>query len=240
MGKLQYGIVIGILLVFAGYSFLRAEKLERAVAELDEAIQVNISSTEYLQENMPDYTDAFIKLNRGYLVLADRVDSLTAEVQGSYVPQEGSYEVSVSLDSTKLEEYNNLVLQYMAQLEELSPEQADSIQAEMLSLLYGIVQTEADIETSGFTVAPQIAVGVTPSGLDIGVGSRLYYTNRWGVGVEVCADLSDTENIDPGLGIYADVRDFIFGLRNLGFGIGVRKYLDSGDTRGFIGLRAYL
>ena len=239
MHKLTSYILIGVLSLLLVQTWCNNRSTSAELARLQETGIANSLLIEELQTNMPDYTDAFLRVDGSYLALADKLGGLTTAVRDIYIPPEGSYEVTASFDSSKIDDYNLLLAEYFSALQDPSSTVTDSLQTEILNFLYSMTTTSVDVTNHGFTVSPASHIGVTADGgVDIGVDTRLYYYNHFGVGLGL-SYLSNTDEPDGGIGIYTDYRGFIKQFPNLSIGIGYKYYYPSETGRLSLGVSNY-
>jgi len=237
MNKLFSSIVIGVLLVLLLQGFCTQRSQQKEIQALKEDVTLQIDEVRELTGQFPDYTDAFTKFNGQYLVLADRFDSLSAQMDRIYIPAEGSYQITTVIDSTKLVAYNEAIEALLTLDANVSDATRDSLQQEILSLLYATVNQEIDVQYRGFTLAPEAGISYNSSGdFEVTLGSRIAYWNHWGLGVEGSIGIDDTHDLS--LGLYGDYRD-IWGLRNLGIGIGVQRKFAPRETNFNLGVHNY-
>jgi hypothetical protein len=239
MPKLVYNIVIGILLALLVQSFCMGRQTRSELTRLQQASDETTLLIQDLSSNMPDYTDAFLRIEGNNLILADKINDLSLQVRDFYVPPEGSYDVSIEFDSTKIEEYNVLLAEYLEALNNPMSTTTDSLQREVLNFLYGMTETKVHVVNHGFTIEPGMSLALnTGGGLDIGLSSRVYYHNRFGVGVGLAySTIADTANV--GGGVYLDYRGFVKGLDNLSLGAGWNYYYPAMESKFTVGLRTY-
>lgn len=141
-------------------------------------------------------------------ILEDNVLRLTKRIEGTdsvivetqYVPVESSVIHTVKIDSTALSELETAQIQ-LAELEESMLIVADTARVEELrqhieNLQRMLYTTKVDFDTHGWCLEPCFVGGIDSNVEGVyGGGARLYYLNRFGLGVQGTVNENQTGSV---------------------------------------------
>lgn len=240
------GVAFGLILLVCGNMYCQLNELR----EQNATTQIIAQEIVRELENVPDFNinDKVIAHFEGtQLLMIERVDSLQASVEQHYTPPEAPVNITYSLDTLALSEYNTTLLALSQALAEGDSVVIAALQVTLEELKWQLYTPNVDIQSSGWCNEPSVGfVAVDDRGdLPVSVGTRLYYNGHWGGGL--CLSGTGLDSLSTcriGAGPYIDYRGFIRGLDNLSIGGGVTGGYDFEsriwDLRPFIGLWSYL
>ncbi|MCK4821075.1 hypothetical protein KA005_35250, partial [bacterium] len=117
----------------------------------------------------------------------------------------------------------------------------DSLNIAIRNLRRNLYITEIDFDSHGFCCVPEVGIGVdTDLNPNIEAGVRLYYINRFGIGVHGAVEIptDSTESWDGSVGIFFDGR--ISGLENTAWYGSIDRDFPARQFKGMVGIHVYL
>jgi hypothetical protein len=175
----------------------------------------------------------------------NRVGPDSVFISETYIPSESQIQYIVRTDTVamgQLEEAQALLARLEAEMETRSDSLAvEELKAAIARLQLAVVTTEIKYDTHGTCLVPEVGIGLdTDAALNIEAGARLYYWQRFGLGVHGMAGIPAESGGDwsGSAGVFADYRiprwdnvaaflsgDYDFAERKIQGTIGVHVYL---------------
>ena len=203
----SYITVVVIVVAIGGliwYQHHQIDGLKKLLAE---------KPTVVAPDHMGKYDQLYLEISKNMLTLANRIDSLQVLVENIYIPPEGHYQVVVQQDTLALQSLDSLMNVLDTLLVSTSPDTAliSQIQAEIHKITGHLYTIKTDVTTSGFCLTPALGIAIDDRvNGSITLGSRLFFTNRWGFGGEVGLTpqphITEIDNVDVSLHGFVDWR----------------------------------
>lgn len=162
---------------------------------------------------LPDDVVMQAEFKNHILQLARRIDGDSSYVITTYIPTESTIEYIVRTDTLALGRLENayiLLAQLKYRMETASDSaRVDSLEVAILNLQRALYVFDVEYDTHGTCLVPEVGVGLdTDARFNIEAGARLYYINRFGIGLHgamaVPADSSGSWG--GSVGIFGDWR----------------------------------
>lgn len=200
-----------------------------------------------IAEDLPDDVVTMSVMDNHILKEISRIDGTDSLIiETNYVPFESEVVTTVVLNEEALTqlEQTQLLLWELRQNVQNSADSAriDSLNIAIRDLRRNLYITDVDYDTHGFCFVPEVGVGVdTDLNPNIEAGARLYYINRFGIGLQGALEIpsDSTESWSGAVGLFGDWR--IPGLDNAALS-GSPLLYDFSDEKikGMIGIHVYL
>ena len=228
------GIVAGIVIAF----FVLCNTISGLKNEL--------RKVRAIAEDLPEDVITMSVMDQHILKEISRIDGTDSTVvEMRYVPMESEVITTVILNEEALTqlEQTQLLLWQLKQNVHNSADSAriDSLDIAIHNLRRNLYITEIDFDSHGFCAVPEIGIGCdTDLNPNIEAGVRLYYFNRFGIGVHGAVEIptDSTESWDGSAGIFFDGR--IPGLENTAGSGSILYDFPAQQVKGMVGVHVYL
>ena len=237
MTKFLLGIIAVLALAIVGQYFYFNGQID----DLGQAIRSAYSQMEKLRPG----EESKISIEDEVLTYLDRYAPDSVYIKQQYVPAEGSVDIVIQRDTVAMEELNQLYMEIVRLREsgDVSDTVLDSLETELDRLASNVYITEVNVDNSGFCMEPEAGVNVNESG-DFGIsgGARLFFYNRYGLGIEGSVYKSDQlfqedSESEFALGGYGDFR--IPPIENVSGKLGIGYNFTDSDWSVNVGLNFY-
>ncbi len=166
------------------------------IRELKRNQAIGLQPAEY---NLPDDVVTFAQMDEHIMKVINRVGPDSVFISETYVPAESSVEYVVRVDTValgELEAAQALLARLELEVETLGDSAAvEELKASIAELRAAIVTTEIKFNTHGTCFVPEAGVALDADlQVNVEAGARLYYWNRYGIGIHALAEIPEHGN----------------------------------------------
>lgn len=162
---------------------------------------------------LPDDVVMMAELDKNVLSIIQREGGDSTYVINHYIPAESSIEYITQVDTValgRLEEAYILLHHLEAAVETASDSaRVDSLRVAIQNIERDLYNIGIEYDTHGFCFVPEVGASVdTDFNANIEGGARLYYINRFGLGIHGAVEIptDSTEGWDGSVGLFGDWR----------------------------------
>jgi hypothetical protein len=186
---------------------------------------------------LPEDVMSDIEVLKNSITEMRRLGPDTVIVVEHYLPAESEVHYTSELDETAWQQMQDIMAQLTVLQMSGDTTGLAALRVEIDKLKYSMYTTTVEYSNYGLVIRPAIGIGINGS-LDeeIVLGARLFYYNRYGLGVH--GTISDFSDVELGTGLFIDARLPYF--NNVGGYIGEGYNWTTKEWNTRIGLQGYL